>query len=183
MGEDDLSGRLGELIRYGTVASVDLVARRVIVRAGEIETDDIRWLATAAGKTRAWSPPSVGEQVLLLCPEGDIAGAIALRGVECDAFPLPGDSLRELISYEDGAELAYDPETHTLDVTLPESATVNIHAGAITIVAPDGVSIDGDVAINGILTASDDVVGGGKSLKGHRHGGVQAGGAQTGAPL
>jgi len=38
------------------------------------------------------------------------------------------------------------------------------------------------VAVTGTMTVTGDVVAGGKSLKNHVHGGVQAGGAQTGAP-
>jgi phage baseplate assembly protein gpV len=38
------------------------------------------------------------------------------------------------------------------------------------------------VLIEGTLTARDDVIGGGKSLKGHRHGGVQSGSSHTAAP-
>ena len=53
----------------------------------------------------------------------------------------------------------------------------------MTVEAPGGTSWTGDIDVEGKLTASDDVVGGGKSLKGHKHGGVQAGGAQTGAPV
>ncbi|WP_010336770.1 MULTISPECIES: hypothetical protein [Sphingobium] len=39
------------------------------------------------------------------------------------------------------------------------------------------------MSITGTATAADDVIGGGKSLKGHKHGNVQAGTSQTGAPI
>ena len=67
-------------------------------------------------------------------------------------------------------------------------------ASKVQLTAPDGLTIDADVTINGdvaitgavavdgTLTASTDVVGGGKSLKTHKHTGVQAGAAQTGEP-
>lgn len=56
------------------------------------------------------------------------------------------------------------------------------------------VTIDGDITHNGNtsqngnqntqgkITASDDVVGGGKSLKGHTHSGVRSGNSSTGKP-
>jgi hypothetical protein len=52
----------------------------------------------------------------------------------------------------------------------------------VTIVAPL-TTINGDVQVNGTLTASTDVIGGGKSLKTHKHGGVTTGAGQTGVPV
>jgi len=73
-------------------------------------------------------------------------------------------------------------DLHALLVTLPEggTATLNVPSG-VFINGP--VEVNGDVTITGTATASEDVIGGGKSLKSHKHSGVQAGGAQTGAPV
>ncbi|MBX9860647.1 MAG: phage baseplate assembly protein V [Sphingomonas sp.] len=169
------------MIRYATVASVDHGQARVTLKVGDIETQKVRWLHGAHGETRTWSPPSEGEQVLLLCPEGDIEGGIALRGVSYDAFPPAGDSKRELIKFGDGAVIAYDPESHKLEAVLPDGATVSV-------VAPGGVTIDADVRItrdlqvDGRIHADGDIVADAISLKSHKHGGVQGGVAKTGAP-
>ncbi len=175
MRDDDLPGLIGNLLRYGTVASVDAASARVTVKVGEIETQPIRWLLGPHGATRAWSLPTVGEQVLLLAPEGDIEGAIALRGVAFQTFPPAGNGKRELIRFEDGAEIAYDPEGHKLEALLPDGATA-------TIVAPGGITLDADVLVKGTLTAEIDVVADGISLKNHRHGQVQPGSGQSGKP-
>jgi phage gp45-like len=45
------------------------------------------------------------------------------------------------------------------------------------------INMLGDVNVTGTLTASVDVVGGGKHLKTHAHGGVQTGSGNTGAPV
>ncbi|WP_375194776.1 hypothetical protein [Sphingobium sp.] len=76
----------------------------------------------------------------------------------------------------DGASFSYNHATHALVVTLPAGGTA-------TVDAPGGTTWTGDIKLNGTLIATTDVVGGGKSLKGHKHGGVQAGGAQTGTPV
>jgi phage baseplate assembly protein gpV len=123
----------------------------------------LHWLE-GAGAWRTWSPPSVGEQVIVLSPEGDIAGAVLLRGLYSPAFPKIGADAHPRIDGPSG-----------LSIVLTENG--------VTITAPGGIAITGDVSITGQLTASVDVVGGGKSLKGHKHSGVQAGGAQTGAPV
>lgn len=183
--QEDIPAELDELIRFGTVAAVDLGAGRIVVDSGDVQTSNIRWVEGKAGKTRTWSPPSVGEQVLLLCPTGEIFGAIALRGVSQEAFPFPGNSLRELIEFEDGAVIAYDPEAHHLDVTLPAGATAAIVArGGVVIDATDGgLEIKGDLTVRGQVKADDDVIAGGISLQTHKHKGVQAGTAQTQEPV
>jgi phage baseplate assembly protein V len=191
--EDDIPGRMGELIRYGKIESVDLASGRITVRVGDIVTANLRWLAGAAGGTQVWIRPKVGEQVVLLAPEADIEGAIAMRGVVSAAFPPIGDQDRDVIRFEDGAELAYDPAAHTLEATLPGG-------GAATVTAPGGIKFVGDVEIQGKLkvtedvtleaklhaageiSTDDDVKAGAISLKTHKHGQVQAGVGISGVP-
>lgn len=181
MREDDPQGQVGEMIRHGRIASVDLAAGRITVAMGDLETGPVRWFTGGAGGTRVWTRPKEGEQVTLLAPDGDIEGAIAIRGHTCDAFPHIGDEARELVQFEDGAIIAYDPTSHALEATLPDGATV-------TIVAPGGVTIQGDVSITGNLqvdgeiSATGDVTAGEISLQEHKHGSVQPGSAKTGAP-
>jgi len=177
----------GDMLRLGTVESVDLAGVHCRVRVGEIVTGDIPWLSPAAGATRIWCPPSVGEQVLLICPDGDEEAGIVLAGLYSDAHPAPADTAIFHAAFADGAALGYDPIGHILSVTLPAGGTATVDApGGLTINGP--VTLNGPVTINdnvdvtGKVTASDDVIGGGKSLKGHIHKGVQTGGGVSGPP-
>lgn len=177
---DDTPATLGEL-RYGTVATVDHATARCTVEAGDLISGPIRWFEGGAGGTRTWSPPKVGEQVLLICPEGDLAAAIALRGISSDNNPPVGNSDTEIREYADGALISYDPVAHRLECVLPGD-------GLAHIVAPGGMKLEGDVEIvgnvmvSGTVTAEEDVLAGSISLKDHLHGNVQAGAAKTGAP-
>lgn len=180
MRQEDIPLDPHDLIRFGSVKSVDLASGTCVVEIGDpqegaIETPPVKWRAGRAGKTRMWSPPSVGEQVLLLCPGGDLAAAVTVPGVYSSAYPANGDSLTEILEFGDGAVLSYDTVAHVLVATLPEGGTAQI-------TAPGGLSITGDVTITGTVTVSEDVTAGGISLKNHVHGGVQAGGTSTGAP-
>lgn len=171
--------------RVGVVASVDLATARVTVLYGdpdgeEVESPPLRWLMPRSGDTRIWSPPSIGEQGLILAPEGDIAGAVFLPGLTRDSFPPAGSTSEEVMLFADGARIAYDPDGHVLTAELPGGATANITADQVNITG--NIAIDGDVTVSGTLTADTDVVGGGKSLKGHKHTGVTAGGGVSGAP-
>ncbi|NLR72862.1 phage baseplate assembly protein V [Novosphingobium sp. ERN07] len=182
--EEDIPLDPSTLIRLGQISAVTLAPPRCQVRFADPEGDDeeggetppIRWLALRAGKTRTWSPPSVGEECLLLCPDGQIGNGVALLGLNNDTNPAPGSTLAELVEYEDGAQIAYDPETHALTAILPAGATALVEA-------PGGLTIRGPVAIEGDVTVSGDVTADGISLKSHRHGGVQGGGSQTGSPV
>jgi phage baseplate assembly protein gpV len=60
-------------------------------------------------------------------------------------------------------------------------STIDVTADTVNVVG--NVAVNGEVTVTGKVTADDNVIGGGKSLKTHKHGGVQVGGAQTGAPL
>lgn len=51
----------------------------------------------------------------------------------------------------------------------------------VEITAPN-TQINGDLNCTGTITATTNVIGGGKSLKTHKHTGVTAGGSQTGEP-
>lgn len=170
-----------ELIQIGTVTSVDLAAARCVVEVGDTETPPLPWMESRTGDTRIWSPPSEGEQVILICMDGELGGGVVMRGIPSDTFAPAGNSSEEVILFGDGARIAYDPEAHKLTAQLPAGSTIDVTADTVNLVG--NVAIDGDVTVTGTVTADDDVIGGGKSLKGHRHGGVQAGGAQTGAPV
>lgn len=175
------------LIRIGTVKSVDLGEATCIVEVGDIETPPLAWIESRIGDTRIWSPPSEGEQVLLICTDGELGNGLVLRGIPSDAFPPAGNSLEEVMLFADGARIAYDPEAHKLTAQLPGGSTVDITADQVNIIGnvsiTGDVAIDGETTVTGTVTANEDVIGGGKSLKNHKHGGVQAGGAQTGAPV
>lgn len=186
-GGEDIPLDPATLARFATVASVDLAEGRCTVQIGDEEGDDsisppVRWGGMRCGKTRVWSPPSVGEQGLLFCPDGEIENAVFVPGIVCDAFPPVGNSETEMIEFEDGSRITYDPVGHSFEINLAADATAKI-------VAPGGLTIDADITINGDIdlqgkmTASDDVIADGKSLKSHKHGGVQAGGAQSGPPV
>lgn len=165
-----------KLIRFGTIASVDLAGARCVVDLDDdCQSPPIRWIEVRSGKTRTWSPPSQGEQVLLLCPGGEIGAAVALRGVACDAYPPAGNSLTEIIGqYDDGAVISYDPVAHQLACVLPAGATLHIVA--------ETVEIEGDLQVTGTVTADQDVVASGISLKSHHHLGAQAGTGKTAGP-
>lgn len=173
----DIPRLIGDLIREGDV--IERVGAHCRVRIGEIETGFIPWLAGRAGNATIWSPPSIGEQVAVLCGEGDLARAIVLPGLFSDAHPAPADDDSTRIVFDDGTEILYDPAQRHLSATVP-GGSATIEADDIALIGR--VTIMGDVEVSGSINATGDVVGSGKSLKGHTHTGVQTGGGFSGPP-
>lgn len=60
--------------------------------------------------------------------------------------------------------------------------TLNVNENGGLTISAKSFTINSDVTINGTLTATTDVVGGGISLKNHTHSGVTAGSGNTGKP-
>jgi len=183
------------LIRYGTVQSVDVSRARMTVVVGGLTTKPIPWVAPRAGATRTWSPPSPGEQVLVLSPGGNLGAAVALTGIFYDRYTQPSEGTADnvLIAFGDGAVLLYDHTAHLLKGTLPTG-------GRVELTAPGGFHLVGDVAVDGRLhvtqaatfdhtvhaaqdiTSDADVKAGEISLRDHPHGQVQPGSGLSGKP-
>lgn len=172
---------LENLIRLGTVAEVDPVKARVRVQSGGITTTWLPWLAPAAGADREWTPPTFGEQVMVLSPSGVLAQGVVLRGLFSSLIPANGDreALRRT-TYRDGAVIEYDSAAHALRAQLPAGGTA-------ALVATGGIRIEGDIthignltqqgdqAITGGITTTADVVADGISLINHTHPGDSGG--------
>lgn len=173
--DDDMHGLIGDLIRRGTIRSVDLDAGLAVFEAGETISPPLPWIEGAAGLFRTWTPPSVNEQVVLICPEGDIEGGFILRGLPSNQYPAPSQDNHHSIHGADGLIMTLTSDG--LVITAPAGVVVE---GDIAV--SGNMSVTGDVNVTGTVTGESDVVGGGISLKGHVHGNVQSGPAKTGAP-
>ena len=183
-----LSRLIENLIRYGTIAAVQMKPPRVRVKTGPLITAWLPWIALRAGADREWNPPTVNEQVLLFSPSGQLANGVVLTGLFSGHIPANGD--REglhRITYRDGTVIEYDSITHHLNATLTEGGTTHL-------VSPGGINLVGDIThkgnytqtgnqkITGKVTVSTDVIAAGISLVNHPHGGVKPGSGRTGKP-
>ncbi len=197
---------ISNLIRIGTVSAVDLASQpaRARVASGDLETNWLPWLELRAGTTTTWNPPTVGEQVVLLCPDGDPAGGVVLAGLNSEAIPAPSGSAAEHVTrYPDGARIVYDHEAGKLTAEGIKTAMIQASESA-TVKCPE-ITLDGNVTVTGLFTYQAGMSG--KNGKGnstaitgdlrhtdgelsshgvvlhtHTHGGVLQGGDQTQGP-
>ncbi|MFD0726968.1 phage baseplate assembly protein V [Lysobacter brunescens] len=178
---DDTPRELQAATLFGTIESVDVATATCRVRSGDILTDAVPWAAQRAGTTRRWSPPTVGEQVVLLCPGGDTHGAVALLGLYTTSNAAPSASADEDVTeYPDGTRIVYNHAAKKLTATLADGGEIDITATKIKITGD--VEVDGKIDCTKTVTATEDVIGGGKSLKTHPHTGVQSGSGTSGPP-
>lgn len=175
----DTDRAIGRLVREGVIASVDYDAGTLIVdfEDGSLSRP-LDW-PMFVGDVTIWCPPTAGTQVSVISPEGDDERAY-VDGVHPSSQFAPlflGAAFG--IRFKDGALIKYDPESQVLDFALPGSAVIAAPAG-VSIAA--NVAVQGDISCSGSVIADVDVVGGGKSLKSHRHTNVQAGNTVSGPP-
>jgi phage baseplate assembly protein V len=138
-----LTRLLENLIRYGTIAAVQMKPPRVQVKTGSLITTWLPWIGLRAGADREWNPPTENEQVLLFSPSGQLANDVVLTGLFSDHIPANGD--REgphRVTYRDGTVIEYDSVAHHLKATLTEGGTTHL-------VSPGGIDLVGDITHKG----------------------------------
>lgn len=184
-----LARMLENLIRFGVIAAVQMEPPRVQVTTGTLTTAWLPWLALRAGADREWDPPSLGEQVMLFSPSGQLANGIVVTGVYSDHIPANGNrpGLHRR-TYADGTVIEYDSAAHHLNATLVDGGTTNlISKGGINLVGDithQGDYIQtGNQTVTGRVDVSIDVVAAGVSLVNHLTSGVKQGSDQSGVPI
>jgi phage baseplate assembly protein V len=172
----------GQMIRLATIKSVDLENGLCVVSIDdESETGPVKWMERRAGDTATWSPPTIGEQVVLLCPDGEISGAVVLGGLSSENFPSPGTDLTEVMKYKDGAVISYDPEAHILVADLPAGSEARLIVETVNITG--NVAITGKLDVTDQITSETEVEAAGIMLAAHQHAGVTSGSSNTGNPV
>ena len=158
----ELERQIKNIVRPAVVSEVDAAEARARVEFGKADGEPVLsgwlpWLAPAAGGRRVWRAPSVGEQVLVFAPGGELFPAAILPGIFYDDFPAPEARVdREVTVWPDGSTAAYDADGPAFEIAFAEGT-------AVAIDAPEGVTIAGDLAITGEveitggLTASEDI--------------------------
>lgn len=167
---------LQNLIRPGTIAEVDGAKARVTL-GPKLTSEWLSWATLRAGTTRTWSAPTVGEQVLVLSPGGDLTRGTILPAIYSNDHDAPeSDGAIHTTHYPDGAVVQYDHAAHILSANLP-GGTAIITADKVTSDAPTTIctgdltvmgnldvqqvaTVTGATALNGGVTAKAGAAGG-----------------------
>lgn len=203
----ELHRQQANMLRVGKVVELDEANARVKVSTAGLTTAWLPWCASRAGKTRQWSPPQVGEQVIIASPYGDMGQAAVIGSLYQDAHPAPAASKdQETTVYPDGSTVDYNSATNTLTVTVVGGGNVVVNCKVATVNAQTSVTLDtpdtfctGNLTVaksfsmgseggTARLTGSVEINGASLTHNGknigstHTHNGVQPGTGTTGAP-
>ncbi len=161
----DLTRLLQNLIRLGTIAEVKGAKARV--RLGPtLTTEWLKWATRRAGSTRTWSAPTVGEQVIVFSPGGDLTRGIILPALYSQAFDAPESSPTiHSTHYPDGAVVQYDHAAHALTATLP-GGTATITADKVTSNAPSTICTGDLTVMKNLIVMQTATVNGATTLNG-----------------
>jgi phage baseplate assembly protein gpV len=82
----DLCRRVANLVRIGKIAEAD--GAQVKVQIGKVKTN---WLpiVSTAGDTGVWIPITVGEQVAVISPYGEMAQSFVIRSLHYNKYAAP----------------------------------------------------------------------------------------------
>lgn len=182
--------RISNLVRFGVIAEVDLAAGRARVTMDDDWTGDfLPWMEARAGAAlRTWSPPSVGEQVIVLSTSGETGAGVILRGLYSDAHPAPAnaDTLTRA-EWEDGARDDYDAAAHVRTLSVPSGGKLILlvqDGGSVTLEADKATVVLGSATVvlqDGLATIDATTIkfaGGAKAVA--RVGDAVTVGGQTG---
>lgn len=101
--------RISNVVQMGRITAVDTANARCRVAIGDLVTPPIPWPAGHAGADRSWWAPSVGDQVMIAAPSGDLAQAAVISTYYQDSAPAPSsDGAVSQTVYADGAVVEYD---------------------------------------------------------------------------
>ncbi len=161
----NLSRLLQNLIRLGTIAQVEGAKARVQL-GPKLTTEWLNWITQRAGTTCTWSAPTVGEQVMVLSPGGDLARGVILPALFSKAFDAPETSdAIHTTHYPDGAVVQYDHEAHALTALLP-GGTATITADKVTSNAPSTVCTGDLTVMKSLIVMEAATVNGATTLNG-----------------
>ena len=123
--------QLQNLIRVGTVAEVNPATGRARVDFGAARSAWIQFAAHRAGGVNMFSPPSVGEQVIVASPGGDTAQGVIIGSLPSTGNPAAGSAADSWV------------------ITIG-AVTVTITDGQVAISGGDVIVTGGDVIADGI---------------------------------
>lgn len=131
----EVARQVANLLRVGKISALDEANARVKVSVAGLTTDWLPWSAQRAGNTRTWSPPRVGEQVMIASPYGDMGQAVVIASLFSDDKPAPAASKdKETTLYPDGAKTEHDSASHARTDTLNAAGSFRFTVGGSTIV-------------------------------------------------
>jgi len=112
----NLQRQLNNLLRSGVICELVGVDRARVQTSDNI-TAPLPWFTHRAGSSAvSYWRPSVGEQVFILSPRGDLVLGVILPAIYSNQQPANASGNVQQVNYQDGATISYNPDNSTLKV-------------------------------------------------------------------
>lgn len=166
----DIYKLLNNLVRIGTISSINpkqAKARVMFEDRDNVVSKELNLLFQRTIGTQDYVIPKVGEQVVcLLLPNGLEEGYILGSFYTKKNIPPANDENKRLIIFEDGTLLEYDKG----QITINSTKDVNITAANNVIInGSAGVTINGNLQVNGNIKASGSIIDTSGNTANHSH--------------
>ena len=79
--------RLANLVMIGKVTAIDAGAATAVVQLGELTSPPLPVGQMRAGALQFWWMPTEGEQVVVVCPSGDVAQGVIVAAIYAGNAP------------------------------------------------------------------------------------------------
>ena len=154
----ELERKLNNMLILGTITAIDLEQHKVQVISGELPTPWLPWLTQRAGRDVSYWAPSLDEQVLVLCPQGEPSLGVVLPALYQNQYPAPShEDVACGFLFSDGTAMSYKKNDHQMIIHLSEEGTLHLHA-------PLGFFITGNLVVEGHISASQTISDGTRSM-------------------
>ncbi|WP_420023767.1 phage baseplate assembly protein V [Cereibacter azotoformans] len=129
----DAERRLANVVKFATITAVDAGAARARVTfGGETESHWLQFSVARAGGARVWSPPTVGEQVMVLSPSGDTGQGVIIGSLPSNSNPSPSS---------DGGAMVL--ELGPVKITITAGGIEAVVSGVTLTLTGAGLNVDG----------------------------------------
>ncbi len=163
---NEIHSRIAQLISIATVIEVDCQNAKARVEFNKVKSSWLPWLSSHAGSVSSWAAIEVGEQVVLLCPSGNLNQAIILRGLyHQKALPPSTSPAQTIVNFKDGSSVSHDSSSSTItinsanNVVINGSSNINLTSKNIDISASNitlktkNLKVSGNVNVDGVVIA------------------------------
>ena len=142
---NDLGRRLANIIRLGTISSIDHKKALARVKIGNLETNWLPWVTANSGNNKNWNPPEIEEQVMILSPGGELDQGIILPSIYRNNAPADSADIQTII-YKDGSKISFNQTNGNFDLDIKGSATIKV-VGSISLIGEVNLGGAGGKAI------------------------------------
>jgi phage baseplate assembly protein V len=111
----EMNRRLLQIVRIGVIQEIDYSKAKARVKVGDNVTGWRPWVSLAKG----WIPPAVGDQVVVLSPNGDFEQSVILPALSSNKKPPPSDKSNEIMfKFSENSYVCFDSKLEKLTVKI-----------------------------------------------------------------